>query len=174
MTSPFGINLHSQISELNILSDLAEGKYLVQPPSLHPSFDTYIVQSTPKIGIFWIKVVSPFIENDAYGNEVRGLKDQVHAQLSKKYGSGDQQDFLKVGSIWNEPREWTQAVCINERFYYSIWQRPKCVEIPEDMHTIFLGTSAKDKDSPNIFIEYASNRYEDARAEMQNLLSDLL
>jgi hypothetical protein len=126
MTSPFGIEVH--------LPD-------VTPPKPHPGFETYIVQASPSIGVFWVKAITPIIENDAYGNGVRQLKDELHAQLSKRYGPGKSTDQLMMGSIWDEPRDWIQSLNANERTCFVLWERLGSGQLPDDIENIFLGVT---------------------------------
>ncbi|RYX80498.1 hypothetical protein EON83_28290 [bacterium] len=174
MTAPFGIEMHSPVEQLEIISDLGQGRYSVTPPKVHPSFVTYIVQATPGIGVFWVKAISPPMENDSYGAQARQLKDQIHGQLSKRYGSGVAQDGLMPGSIWDEPRDWTRALNANERHCFVMWEANKSDTLPTDLESLFLGVSGLSPDDTSLCIEYASVRMKDAEAELQDMLSDLL
>jgi len=174
MTAPFGIEMYSSIDQLEILSDLGQGRYSVTPPKVHPSFSTYVVQATPGIGVFWIKAISPTMENDSYGAQARQLKDQIHNQLSKRYGLGTAHDELLPGSIWDEPRDWAQALTANERHCFIIWEAENSEALPEDLESLFLGISGLSSNDTSLCIEYASARMKDAEAELQDMLSDLL
>jgi len=174
MTAPFGIEMHSPVGQLEIVSDLGQGRYSVTPPKVHPSFTTYIVQATPSIGVFWIKGISLPLENDSYGSRIRELKDQIHGQLSKRYGPGVAQDGLLPGSIWDEPRDWTQALHANERHCFVMWEAGNSDAIPSDLESLFLGVNGLSSDETSLCIEYASVRMKDAEAELQDMLSDLL
>jgi hypothetical protein len=174
MTAPFGIELHSPVDQLEIVRDLGQGKYSVTPPKPHPSFEMYVVQATPGMGVFWIKAISATVENDAYGTQTRGLQEKVHGQLSKRYGPGVFTDRLTYGSIWNEPRDWTQGLTANERFHFVIWERPKSPELPDDIQSIYLGATGYGSDQAGVCIEYSSVRMKDAEEELEELLSDLL
>lgn len=174
MTAPFGIEFHSPVDQLDVISDLGQGKYSVTPPKAHPGFSTYIVQATPQIGIFWIKAISPTIDNDAFGTQVRQAKDTLHGQLTKRYGSGKSTDLLMIGSIWDEPRDWTQGLAANERSCFVLWDRNGSPELPDDIDMIFLGAGGYGRDETSLCIEYSSVRMKDAEAELRDMLSDLL
>ena len=174
MTSPFGIELHLPVDNLDVLGDLGQGKYDVTPPKPHPGFETYIVQATPSIGVFWVKAITPIIENDAYGNGVRQLKDELHAQLSKRYGPGKSTDQLMMGSIWDEPRDWIQSLNANERTCFVLWERLGSGQWPDDIENIFLGVTGNGIDAANVCVEYRSARMTDGETELRDMLSDLL
>lgn len=174
MTAPFGIELHSPVADLEIINDLGQGRYSVTPPKAHPSFETYIVQATPNLGIFWVKAISAVIDNDAFGSRTRQIKDQIHSQLSNRYGPGVAEDVLMSGSIWDQPRDWTQALNANERHCFVLWEANGSGTLPADLDSVFLGVSGLSSDETSLCIEYASNRMKDAEAELQVMLSDLL
>lgn len=174
MTTPFGIEFFSAADQLEILNDLGQGKFLVSPPKPHPSFDTYAVQATPKLGVVWIKAITPTIPNDAYGNQIRQAFNALKSQLAMRYGEAPTTDFLMTGSIWDEPRDWTQGLAANERSFYVIWDRPKSDGLPEKLSSVYLGASGIDSSSANVCIEYASSKMMDAEAEIEVMLSDLL
>lgn len=174
MTAPFGIEMHSTVDQLEVVSDLGQGRYSVTPPKAHPSFTTYVVQATPSIGVFWIKAISTMMENDSYGSQARQLKDQIHSQLAKRYGPGIAQDGLLPGSIWDEPRDWAQALNANERHCFVMWEAENSNTLPEDLESVFLGVSGLSSNDTSLCIEYTSIRMKDAEAELQEMLSDLL
>lgn len=173
MTAPFGIEFYSSVDNLEVVQDIGQGKYFVSAPKAHPSFDRYIVQATPRLGVVWIKAVTPTIGNDAYGTQVRQAHGDLSTQLQKRYGPGKLTDFLMSGSIWDDARYWTQGVSANERHFFTIWEKPNA-QLPEDLNSIYLGASGFGGDETGLSIEYASARFDEAAAEVRDMLSDLL
>ncbi len=174
MTAPFGIEFYTPVESLEIIRDFGQGKFSVVPPKVHPSFETYIVQATPSIGIFWIKGISATLLNDAYGTQAQQLRNNLQAQLEKRYGRGAVTDSLMYGSIWNEPRYWTQGLSANERHSFVLWEKSKTNQLPSDIDQIFLGVSGFGSDETSVCIEYASQKMKEAEKELQDSLSDLL
>lgn len=174
MTAPFGIEFHSPVEGLEVVRDLGQGKYFVKPPKLHPSFESYVVQATPSVGVCWIKGISATMSNDAYGSQARQLHDTLRAQLEKRYGTGAYTDQLLSGSIWDDARYWTQALTANERHCFVSWERPLARLLPDDVESIFLGVSGLSSDDTSVCLEYSSVKMKQAEAELQDMLSDLL
>jgi hypothetical protein len=137
MTAPFGIDFFSSMENMEIVNDYGQGKFAVVPPKAHPAFDTYIVQATPGIGIFWIKGITPVIDNDAYGTRANAVKGELVAQLSNRYGHGVAVDKLSYGSIWEQPSEWMRSLFYNERSCFNSWKCPENPAIPDDIDNIF-------------------------------------
>ena len=91
MTAPFGIEFHSNISDLMIINNLPNRMYAVTPPAPHPLFPTYIVQTNAADEVVWIKGVGEVVENDAYGIAIRGVVDRVAEQLPNDTGADKKQ-----------------------------------------------------------------------------------
>jgi|GEM_PF-2501165 len=173
MTAPFGIEFYSKIDSLEILQDVGQGKCFVSAPKSHPAFERYLVQATPRLGIVWIKAISRNLDNDAYGTRVRQAHDDLRSQLEKRYGAGKMTDFLMAGSIWEEARYWTQSLSANERYYFTMWEKPAS-HLPDDLKNVFLGASGFGNDETGYALEYASVKSDEAEEEIRDMLSDLL
>jgi len=173
MTAPFGIEFFSKVDALEVLQDVGQGKFFVTAPKPHPAFERYLVQATPRLGVVWIKAISPILENDAYGTRVRQAQDDLRTQLEKRYGAGKMTDFLMSGSIWDEPRYWTQSLSANERYYCTMWERPGS-QVPDDLKNVYMGASGYGNDQTSFSIEYASSKSDEAEEEIRDMLSDLL
>jgi len=173
MTAPFGIEFYSAIESLEVLQDVGQGKFFVNAPKPHPAFERYLVQGTPRLGVVWIKAISRTFDNDAYGTRVRQAQDDLRSQLEKRYGLGKMTDFLMAGSIWEEPRYWTQSLSANERYYFTIWEKPAS-NLPDDIKNLFLGASGFGNDETSYALEYASAKSDEAEEEIRGMLSDLL
>jgi len=61
------------------------------------------------------------VQNDAYGNALHSQFDTFQEALDKKYGEHQEFDFLRDGSIWNEPKEWMMGLYKRERVLRSYW-----------------------------------------------------
>ena len=173
MTAPFGIEFYSPVTDLEILNEVGQGKFFVSAPKAHPSFEQYVVQATPRLGVVWIKAISPVFNNDAYGTLVRQAHGDLRVQLEKRYGVGKTSDFLMTGSIWDEDRYWTQGLSANERHYFTIWEKPSA-QLPEDLTNVFLGATGFGGDETGFSIEYSSAKIGEAEEEIRDMLSDLL
>ena len=172
-SAPFGIEMGSPVSNLDVVQDLGHGKYYVNPPKLHPQFATYIVEASPTYGVVWVKGIGPELLNDSYGNSVRAAVDKVSAQLATRYGVGSKNDIAYPDGLWTEEsRDWT--VLQGERFYSYIWQRPDATGLPDDLVAIYIGAGAVDANTTNVVIEYSSINLEAAERELESGLADLL
>lgn len=174
MTAPFGISFHADVHSFNIISELGQGKYIIEAPTPHPSFVTYVVQATPEHGVVWIKGLSADLSGDQFGNATRSLVDRIASQLESKYGRAEKTDLLFDGSIWDEPRDWMSGLSENQRMYFYVWERPRAKGLPDDIKTIFCGANASDSSTGGVSLEYASVTMAAAEAYLENEQSSLL
>lgn len=174
MSAPFGIAFHSSIASLQVLQDLGQGIYVVQPDAPHPLFDVYAVQATPSLGVVWVKGITPCIENDNFGTATRAAVDRLADQLAQKYGPPEKMDMLLEGSIWNEPQDWMNSLNDRERVYSYSWEPEKVTQLPEDLECIFLGAVPHEGNAASIVLEYSSRRKEQADKDLEREMADLL
>lgn len=173
VSAPFGIRMHTAVSELGGCESIGEGVFVVDPPRPHPALTGYVVRATARLGVVWIKGLGDEIDFDAYGNASRSRCDELVSQLSLRYGPGEHADFLMHDSIWNEDRDWQTGVAQGERVYSTEWTRPS-VNLPPDLESVYAGVCGAGPGTTRIVIEYASLRLEEAQAEINEQLSDLL
>lgn len=136
MVAPFG--LHFGDAPPEAFSDLDSYTFVSSSvPSPHPDFVTYLVASAEGVGVAKIIANSEPIDGDEYGDVTRSLFEKLRAQLTTKYGEPELFDFLKVDSIWSEPRDWANAIRNRERFLSARWKR-KAVNLPSELDVISL------------------------------------
>lgn len=173
MSAPFGIAFHSPVSELSVVRELAQGGYVVEPPTPHPLFISYLVRATPTFGVVWVKGLGTVISSDNFGTATSGAVDRVAEQLTHRYGRPTKTDFLMPGSVWSDPQDWMTALNNNERYYSYIWERPTA-ELPEDLESIYVGATGDDGYAAQVVLEYASRKLPQAEAELERQMASLL
>lgn len=88
----------------------------------YPDADFYTFIITPKSGLCKISVATVDIPTSAYGTELVQKYDDIKSALTQKYGSPSRDfDFLRAGSIWNEPKDWMMGLLKNERTRAAFW-----------------------------------------------------
>lgn len=174
MTAPFGIEFYTPLSNLKVVSDLGQKKFVVEPPSPHPLFLTYLVQTNAAGEVVWVKGISDEVGNDSFGVSTRTLVDRVAEQLSHRYGVGEKNDFFHHGGLWGDPQYWMNALEANERGYFHLWERPRSKSLPDDLATIYVGAIALDTHTANVALEYASSRLANAKLEDEREMANLL
>ena len=173
---PFG--LQKGLRKEDIDGQLVEVKPCIYQtetlPKKHSAFSYYFLQISPVQGLAWVKSVGNTIATNPYGGELRSAFDDMKSKLEKIYGKSELIDFLMYDSIWNEPRDWMQAVNDGERRLAAKWQSSSQNSLPSDLESIFLYVAASDTYSGYIAIEYAFNNYSESEQEIAMQEDDAL
>ena len=124
---PFGISMGLTARELQRLTGAvadtgSRGVYnSTRVPSPNQAFESYHFLVAPSTGLCKLWAIGKTIGNDAYGSALRSTFESLEEALDQKYGPHERNDFLKSGSIWDEPREWMESLTQKERVLSSYW-----------------------------------------------------
>ncbi len=126
---PFGIEMGWTVLDLekaNIPYEMAKTQnnitiYYVEPTNPHPSFTEYMVRMDTTDGIYDIRAISDDIEDSDFGTKTKAEYLQVKEQVSSTYGTPEEFDFLKSGSIWDAPEDWMFGLYKGDRYLVSFW-----------------------------------------------------
>ena len=88
-------------------------------PKPHPAFESYFLIFSDK-GLVKILASGKNI-TDNYGDDTKRQVNTIKEAISEKYGTANVIDYLRYGSIWKEPNEWTMGVYKKERTLMTYW-----------------------------------------------------
>ena len=173
---PFGLSRGLRKEDIDIqIQEVKPCMYRAEKlPKQHSAFEYYYLQITPVQGLSWIKAIGNNVTTNPYGSDLKSAFETIRGKLENIYGRPENGDFLMDGSIWNEPRDWMQAIANKERHLYAHWDSKKISGLPSDLESIFLNVSALGTDSGYIAIEYSFTNYEASEKEMAMLEDDAL
>lgn len=126
---PFGLNQGDTAEAISKLAPLKKG---TQPglyiagslPQGHQDLEAYWLVIAPGEGLCKINAWTPNKKTSVYGDEVQAEFKRWQEALTSKYGAPKKFDFLRVGSIWDEPRDWTMGLARKERTLAAFWEIP--------------------------------------------------
>jgi hypothetical protein len=173
---PFGLGMGIAVSDIDSeVEEVAPGKYrVVAVPKPHSAFAYYILQITPTHGLSWIRAIGHTIQTSVYGIELKSSFDAMKAKLAGAYGKHNASDFLMRDSIWNEPREWMQALIIKERFLMADWEAKYGSSLRDSLTSVVLVAQALTTDSGYLAVEYSFSNTALAEAELAAAEDDAL
>jgi len=152
---PFGLRMGMTLKELGPNEKLNDGIYrLTKVPVPHDRFFMYIAFVSPKQGLFRIDAITPPIRTDIYGDNIKGRYEDTKDSLTKKYGFCRSFDYLKDGSIWNEPKDFTMALLKSEYLLGAIWDRNEGANLPDNLESIGLKVECSSPDFCGLRLEY--------------------
>ena len=157
IAGPFGLEMGLTYEVLNkslALKKFDQFIYVTKTvPNSHPAFTNYMLVITPKHGLCKISASTDNIRTSVYGDELRQKFDDIESAISQKYGKGKKYDFLRVGSIWDEQRDWMMALHKEERTLREYWTT-KELKLPDAIYGITLEAAAPSTGSGYIRLAY--------------------
>ena len=125
MAGPFGLEMGMTLEQLKkqfTVEEMSPGVYKTSSvPNPHPDLVFYRLAITPEHGLCKIMTGTGAVTTSAYGSELRGRYNSFKSALTAKYGEGAELDFLRSGSIWQEPRYWMMGLLKKERKLITFW-----------------------------------------------------
>lgn len=161
IAGPLGLNKGMTLEELNkhgSFTPVPRHQFVYESKNLtngHPDFQSYTALVTPAHGLCKIMATSRNIESSSYGTEIEEKFKDLISALTGKYGApGKQHNFLKQGSIWNEPKYWMMGLLKKERILSAFWLPPENSNLPDSLTTIYVQTVALSRSHGFIELNY--------------------
>lgn len=175
-TGPFGLWMGMPLADIDWdIDEIRPGRYRCHTvPKPHSSFESYILQITPRCGLAWIKAIGKTVNTSVYGYELQSEFAAMEKRLSGVYGKGEKTDILLYGSIWNEPRDWMQSLLNKERILMTSWPGKRAPDLPNQLKSVGLVVTALSSDSGYIAVEYSFTNEERSDAEITAAEDDAL
>lgn len=173
---PFGLWMGMTADDFGgSLDEIAPCKFRIPTvPKPHSAFELYVCQITPKLGLSWIKAVGKTIATSVYGVELKSEFESMEQKLATTYGKQKRFDSLMPESIWNEPRDWMQALLSKERNLMSEWSKDTTATLIDSLTSVALIAGVYDTSSGYIAIEYSFENATKADAEIAAMEDDVL
>jgi len=165
---PFGLNAGDTVESISKFAKLEPtedpGIYSVSRlPNGHPDIDDYRLVFGPATGLCKVTAWTPQAEAGVYGDEIRNDFRNWQEALTSKYGAPEKYDFLRAGSTWNEPSDWTTALAKKERILAAFW----VIKPPADqVNRMGLEAVASISGKYMINIQYEFTNFEACRASL--------
>lgn len=157
------------------LEEVSSCKFIAQAvPKPHSAFESYIVEISPRSGLSWIKAIGKTLESNSFGIELKTAFELMEQKLVTAYGQHERFDFLMHGSIWDEPRDWMQALNSTERVLMSQWSNETGASLKDGLSSLALVVGALNTSTGYIAIEYSFQNKYLADAEIAELEDGVL
>lgn len=156
---PFGIRLGLSRADAGKVMTMTKTQepdmFLVErPPAAHPDFERYMVLVDDSVGVCKITAIGVSIPSNSFGTQTRERFDDVERSLREKYGAAPRIDFLRRGSIWDEPRDWMMGLAKEDRTLMTAWLRDDSSRFPDNLATILLKANATSSSSGWLSLSY--------------------
>lgn len=144
VAGPFGLDKGMTLQQIRqhgtVRPDTDPNWYLVDTlRNGHPAFEKYMLLVDPQLGLCKIVAVGKDLQTNVFGERVKSEFSDLTAALSSKYGTPTREfDFLRSGSIWDEPRDFMMALVKEERTLMNYWGNA----LPDQLQSILLRARA--------------------------------
>lgn len=161
---PFGLKMglsKDQIEAMGIHFSIGEDGYLntdkLQEP--HSDFRGYSLLIGEKEGLCRLFAFGKEIDAGAFGTELLAKFDSLEKQLQDIYGKSFRNDFLRVGSMWNEPQYWMMGLLKKDRTLTALWTAQAGSALKEGIESVALSAMAWNGSSGNVILVYEFSNF---------------
>ena len=120
--SPFGINLGHKFDKNIQISELKENIFIVNPSKPISYFSEYLVFVDKNQLVSKVVAISDKFKDDDYCHYSKSIYSKLEDTITEKYGKSQHNfDFLLIGAIWKESRDYKMSLIKNERTHYTTW-----------------------------------------------------
>lgn len=138
-------------------------------PKPHPDFDEYVLLFFPPKGLVKMMAYSKTIQTNGWGQEIQRKFDEVYGAMSSKYGPGKKLDFLRSGSLWEEPKYWMMGLRKEERTLVAYWEPTPDGKVI----SISLAAKATSSETGQLVLTYEFDGFSDYSKSQDNKKKDV-
>lgn len=152
--APFGVTMGSPISKYKSCEKAQQaGWYTCNTlPKSHASFELYIIQAHPKLGVCFVKGLGKDMNHDPRGVRTRAEIERLADQIAQTYGKHTRiRDVLSSRSELKDANQWTLAVEEEERTFSYDWIGGG---YPNDIDSIHVFANATDGETGYAVAEF--------------------
>ena len=128
--------------------------------------DFYTLVVLPNAGLCQIRVAGMTINSSSHGIEIQTEYRRLRDAVANTYGKYGEADFLRSGSIWDEPEDWMMALRRNERVLQAAYDAEEGSTMRNNVKEILLDAMAVNTSSGWISLQYKFENEEECQAEI--------
>ncbi|CAB5583980.1 Uncharacterised protein [Pseudomonas putida] len=172
-TGPFGLEaglskdlIEKMSGQQLTMGDETQSLYILHsPPKPNDAFEEYALVISPSVGLCQIRAIGKTIVTNNYGHQLREAFTKLQDSLAAVYGKPKVFDWLLPGSIWNEPRDWTNALHKKDRTLVAEWHASSAAPLKSGVQRINMAAFAESGDKGYLAVQYSFDNYEACKAE---------
>ncbi len=170
---PFGLTMG--LSERSVRSlvrlDTVSGQRGVFRASTLPrpfaGFEWYTLVISPREGLCKVSGVGRDVSTSVFGTEAKSAFERIEELVTEKYGTPRKFDFLRSGSIWDEPRDWMMGLLRQERVLAAYWSADVGSSLPSHIASIGLEMQALSTDKAYARLGFEFSNFAACSAELK-------
>lgn len=177
---PFGFQMGMSAARLRSMGARpAEGQshmYEIEnAPNPHNEFEQYLLMASPTQGLCKVTAIGRNVETSAFGHQLRSRFDSMREALQGKYGEpGNVFDFVRSGSLWDEPQYFMMGLSRGDRSLIAFWGGEGNPMSSANLHAIGLSAKALRTTTGYLTLTYEFSNFGACQEEVQRSSSDPL
>jgi hypothetical protein len=171
--TPFGFRMGMSLSDIRarFSATPVEGSpgafRLTSAPATHPEFESYLLVFSPSQGLCKVVGIGRNFETSDFGTQVRSHYENIKNALVQRYGPGEEYDYVRAGSLWEESRYFMMGLSRGDRTLQTFWIRQKRPDLPENISAIGVQAKAASIREAYINVSYEFSNFERCTAERE-------
>jgi hypothetical protein len=158
VAAQFGLESGASLEQIKAITTLKQVKPFVysasKVPNGHAAFDDYRLLITPNQGLCKIVAWTPAITSNSFGETIKSKFSELFNALTEKYGNSKTYDFLREGSIWDDPQDWMMGLAKGDRTLTAYWDDEEKSSLPPDVESISLEAVGANSETGGISLTY--------------------
>lgn len=163
----FGIEMGTNLSDLESAEDIGDGHYTINVPSPHSEFETYVAVLSEATGVCTIRGIGKNHDNDKFGSNVQAAFKNLENALNNNYGTGEHVNWLQPNALWDGSHEWVMSIRQNERVFGTDWTTESGADFPEELDAIMMQVRALGSDTAYVVLQYRFSNFEECDSELK-------
>jgi len=157
---PFGVKMGLTVAELEqagikLIKGKSPGVYISESaPSPNQKFTLYRYVIGEKAGLCQITGITPAIEANDAGDQVKEAFTALEEALTEKYGNPEKLQYVKKDALFKESKYWMMALKRQERVHVSAWPGKNADALPFSLEAIALEATADSSTSGELDLGY--------------------
>ena len=166
---PFGLDMGMSKAQAGVsldAEDMGGHRFkITKVPRPHSAFEAYVLRITPTHGLCYLEAIGKAIDTSVDGERLRDQFNELAAALENRYGQHKRQDFLRAGSILDEPRDWMSGLANKERVLAIRFDKEEGSTLSYGVTSAFLSAAALSRTKGYLNLEYSFGNYEACKTE---------
>ena len=98
---------------------------------------------------------------------MRSHYENIRDALVQRYGPGKEFDYVRTGSLWDEPRDFMMGLLRGDRKLQTFWIRDTQPDLPDNVSAIAVQANAANSHEAYINVSYEFSNFERCKAELE-------
>ena len=135
--------------------------------------EAYVLLVLPDAGLCQIRALGVDISSSSHGVELRNAYEDLRDAIANAYGQYMEVNFLRSGSIWDEPEDWMMGLLRNERVLQAAWNSAEGSSMRNGAKEVLLTARAQRTSNGYLLLQYQFDNEDECTADMNKAAQEV-